>query len=109
MGSQDDDTKVGSQQLFGDPRNRKYVKRPKKEKRAKTEMQLQRELDRLGGKHKAIKDELAIAMTLATEVAVALEEQNESEKVRFLIIFSIIFCLFQRLNCFVDVFTKWID
>jgi len=45
-------------------------------------MQLQRELDRLGGKHKAIKDELAIAMTLATEVAVALEEQGEGEKVR---------------------------
>jgi hypothetical protein len=44
-------------------------------------MQLQRELDRLGGKHKAIKDELAIAMTLATEVAVALEEQGEGEKV----------------------------
>ncbi|ELR23923.1 E3 SUMOprotein ligase NSE2, putative [Acanthamoeba castellanii str. Neff] len=43
-------------------------------------MQLQRELDRLGGKHKAIKDELAIAMTLATEVAVALEEQGEGEK-----------------------------
>jgi hypothetical protein len=40
-----------------------------------------RELERLGGKHKAIKDELAIAMTLATEVAVALEEQNEGEKV----------------------------
>jgi hypothetical protein len=46
-------------------------------------MQLQRELDRLGGKHKAIKDELAIAMTLATEVAVALEEQGEGEKVHF--------------------------
>jgi hypothetical protein len=47
----------------------------------KRKMQLQRELDRLGGKHKAIKDELAIAMTLATEVAVALEEQGEGEKV----------------------------
>jgi len=42
---------------------------------------LQRELERLGGRHKSIKDELSISMTLAIEVAVALEEQDESEKV----------------------------